>query len=95
MFKVCQKWFLEFSKTTYGVTGIQRKWEQEREWNTGTGTCKNHFYSSDSSPVRFTGMYKPSHWYAIVVKLIPLHIASSNKHLCKILYQLMSFVIIM
>ena len=37
---------------SFQVIGIQV--EQEREWKTGTGTCKNHCYSSDFLPVKFT-----------------------------------------
>ena len=75
------------------VTGIQGKWKREQERNMGMGTCKNHCYSSDSSPARFTKLYKLSHWYAIVVKFFPLHKGLSNKHPCKTVYQLTSFVI--
>ena len=65
-----------------GVSGIQGKWEQERERNTGTGTCINCCYSSDSSPVKFMELYKPSHWYGRAVKFFLLHNALSNKHPC-------------
>ena len=64
------------------TTGIQRKWEWQWERNMGMETCKNHC-SLDSSQVRFTELYKPSHWYAIVVKfflkLFLLHKALTNK----------------
>ena len=86
-----------------GVTGIQGNGcrngtrEREQEWSTGTGICKHCCYSSDSSPVRLTELYQPSHWYAIIVKffleLFLLHKALSNKRLCKTVYWLMSFVI--
>ena len=75
-----------------GVTGIQGKWEWERKRNTRTGTCNNHCYSLVSSQVGFTELYKPSHWYAIVVKFFLLYKALSNKHLCKIVCRLTSFV---
>ena len=72
-----------------------------REMGTGTGmeqgmgTCKNHCYSSNSSlaTASFIKLYKPSHWYAIVVKFFPLHKGLSNKLPCKTVYQLISFVI--
>ena len=73
----------------FWVTGIQGK--QER--NTGTESCVNCCYSSDSSLVWFTELYKPSHWYAIVVKFFILHNALSNKRPCNAIYQLTSFVI--
>ena len=50
------------------VTGIQGK----REWKVGTGTCKNH-YLSDSLPVKFTELCKPSHKYSVVVKFFLSH----------------------
>ena len=37
------------------------------------GTCNNHCYSSDSSPVE---LYKPSHKHSIVIKFFLSH----NKH---------------
>ena len=61
--------------------------------NTGMGTCKNCCYSPDSSPVRSTELYKPSHWYTTVVKFFLLHNALSNKCPCNAVYQLMSFMI--
>ena len=63
----------------------------------GTGTYKNSCYSSDTSPVRFTELYKPSHWYAFIVKffleLFLLHKALSNKRPCNTVYQLTYFAI--
>ena len=65
----------------------------------GNGNLQNHCYSSNSSPVRFTELYKHkhSHWYAIVVKFFLqfflLHNTLSNKRPYKTLYRLMSFVI--
>ena len=50
------------------VTGIQGKWEQDRERKTGTEIFLNPYYSSDPSPVRFTELYRPNHLYAIIVK---------------------------
>ena len=78
-----------------GVTRIQGKWEWERERNTGTETCKIVVIQCtlDLSPLRFTELYKPSHWYTIVVKFFLLHNALSNKHPCKTVYRMMSFVI--
>ena len=49
-----------------GATGIQGKWNREQERKTGTGTCKNKCYSSDSLPVKFTELCKPSHKYSII-----------------------------
>ena len=46
------------------ATGIQGKRERERK--TGTGTFKNSCYSSDSLPVKFTELCKPSHKCLIV-----------------------------
>ena len=43
--------------------------------------------------VRFTELYKPNHWYTIVVKFFLLHNALSNKRPCNAVYQLTSFVI--
>ena len=54
---------------------------------TEMGTCKNHCYSLDSSTVMFTELYKPSHWYAIVVSI------AQGKLLRKTVYGLTSFVI--
>ena len=56
----------------------------------GTETCINSRYSS---PVRFTELYKPSHWYAIVVKFFLLHNALSNKRPYNAVNRLTSFVI--
>ena len=78
--------------TSKWVTRIQGNREWEREWNTGTGTCINCCYSSDSSPVWFTELYKPSYWYAIVIKFFILHNALSNKRPCNAVYRLTSFV---
>ena len=79
-----RSWKLQMVTTTgHKVTGIHGKRERERKQNTETGTCKNW---SDSWPVRFTELYKPNHWYAIVVKfffeLFLLHKALSNKRPC-------------
>ena len=53
----------------------------------GNGNLQNCSYLLNSSPVRLTELYRPSHWYAIVVKffleLFLLHNALSNKRLCK------------
>ena len=63
----------------------------------GNGNLQSCCYSSNSSPVRFAELYKPSHWYTIVVKFFLkfflLHNALSNKRLWKTIYRLMSFVI--
>ena len=48
------------------VNEIQGKWQREREFKTGMGTCKNSCYSSDSLPVKFTELCKPNHKYLIV-----------------------------
>ena len=52
-----------------GVTGIQGKWEWEWERELG----KNHCYSPDSLPVKFTELCKTSQKYSIVVKLFLSH----------------------
>ena len=74
-----------------------RKTETGAGTEHGNGNLQNHCYSLDFSPVRFTVLYKPSHWYVIVVKFFLkfflLHKALSIKRLCKTVYQLMSFVI--
>ena len=61
------------------------------------GNLQNCCYSSNSSHVRFTELYKPSHWYTTVVKFFLefflLHNTLSNKCQCKTVDQLMSFVI--
>ena len=48
----------------------------------GNGSLQNRCYSSDFSPVQFTELYKPSHWYAIIVMFFfdffLLHNPSSN-----------------
>ena len=54
------------------ITGIQRK----QEWKAGMGICKNRCYLSDSLPVKFTELCKPSHKYSIIVKFFLSH----NKH---------------
>ena len=55
------------------------KWNS-RETGTGAGTemgtCKNHCYSLDSLPVKFTELCKPSHKHSIIVKFFLSH----NKH---------------
>ena len=45
-----------YYSTCLWVTEIQGK----RERKTGTGTCRNNCYSSDSLPVKFPELYKPS-----------------------------------
>ena len=62
---------------------------------TGKWELAKIIYSLESSPVRFTELYKPRHWYTIVVKFFLLHKALSNKSPYKRVYQLTSFVIIM
>ena len=50
-------------------TSLMLLWGNWNSQNTGTGAgiengngnFSNHFYSSDSTPVRFTELYKPSH----------------------------------
>ena len=73
-----------------------RKMGTGAETEHGNGNLQN-CYSSDSLPVRFTELYKPSHWYAIVVKFFLefflLHNALSDKCPCKTVYRLTSFVI--
>ena len=66
----------------HGITGIERKWEQEWEQKVATGTWRNHCYLSDSSrdslPIKITHaqLCKPSHKYSIMVKFFLSH----NKH---------------
>ena len=60
------------------VAGIQGKREQEWEWKTRTGTCKNICYSSDSLPVKSTELCKPSHKYSIVFLSYNMHWYAQN-----------------
>ena len=67
---MCPKPYSSLSNL-HKVIGIQGK--REREWKAEMGACKNCCYSSDSLPVKFTELCKPSHKYSIVVKFFLSH----------------------